>query len=75
MTVKFGVTIILVAEKFRGILGLQEKELSLKNLSEKLGIENPQVHRALSEAITTAKCYLELLKMDQKTQRNAEDIF
>lgn len=43
-------------------LGLGEK-FSLEVLSENLGISNPRAHRALADAITTAKVYLKLKEM------------
>ena len=43
-------------------LSLGEK-FSLEVLSEKLGISNPRAHRALADAITTAKVYLKLKEM------------
>ena len=35
--------------------------ISLANLGKRLGIRNPESHRALADAITTAKIYLKLL--------------
>ena len=51
------------AEEFRTKLGITEKKISLETLSRKLDIENPQAHRALSDALTTARVYLELKKI------------
>ena len=51
------------AEEFREKLGITEKKISLGTLSRKFGIENPQAHRALADALTTARVYLELKKM------------
>ncbi|MCI8520298.1 MAG: hypothetical protein HFE50_02255 [Clostridia bacterium] len=53
------------AKRFNDILGLQNKA-SLGLLSDKLGIENPQVHRALADAITTAKVFLTLKGIDSR---------
>ena len=57
-----GITINEI-EEFREKLGITEKKISLGTLSRKLGIENPQAHRALADALTTARVYLELKKM------------
>ena len=40
--------------------------VSLVKLGEMLGIENPQAHRALADAETTAKIYLKLLEFEGK---------
>jgi DNA polymerase III epsilon subunit-like protein len=37
--------------------------VSLIKLGEMLGIENPQAHRALADAETTAKIYLKLMEL------------
>ena len=52
------------ADGFREKLGITEDKLSLETLSSKLGIENPEAHRALADAITTARVYLRLKEMD-----------
>jgi DNA polymerase-3 subunit alpha (Gram-positive type) len=52
------------AEQFKEKLDIDGKGVSLKNLSEKLGIENPRAHRALADAMTTAAIYLKLKEMD-----------
>ena len=52
------------AENFREKLSIEEKKISLETLGRKLGIENPEAHRALSDAITTARIYLKLKEMD-----------
>lgn len=46
-------------------LGLTDEKVSLEILSRKLGIENPKAHRALADAVTTAKVYLRLKEMDK----------
>lgn len=53
------------AKQFKDILGLQNKS-SLGLLSDKLGIENPQAHRALADAITTARVFLKLKEIDSR---------
>lgn len=50
------------ANQFAEQLGIELKEISLQRLSEALGVENPCAHRALADAISTAKVYLELKK-------------
>lgn len=45
----------------KGQLGISKTTLGV--VSEYLGIENPCAHRALADAITTAKVYLELKKI------------
>ena len=42
---------------------LSSENLKLVNVAESLGIINPQAHRALADAITTAKVYLALLEL------------
>lgn len=53
------------ADGFRMKLGLTDEKVSLEILSRKLGIENPKAHRALADAVTTAKVYLRLKEMDK----------
>ena len=48
------------AKKYNKEIG--SDDLKLTNIGLSLGIKNPQAHRALADAITTAKVYLELLK-------------
>ena len=63
MTNKF-FDVMRYAGEFREQLGLGGGKMSLNSLSEKLQIENPQAHRALSDAVTTAKVYLKLRELD-----------
>lgn len=49
---------------FQSQLNLTKKNLGAVSLA--LGIKNPQAHRALADAITTAKVYLALLEIDTK---------
>lgn len=49
-------------KKFKSKLNYDSKTLT--NISELLGITNPNAHRALADAITTAKVYLKLLEID-----------
>lgn len=52
------------ANQFKEQLGIDAKKVSLADLSEKLDIENPQAHRALADAVTTARVFLKLKEMD-----------
>ena len=45
--------------------GMFGKKLNLGTVSEQLGIVNPEAHRALADAITTAKVYMKLREMDK----------
>lgn len=54
-----------------------ERELNydsktLTNISNLLGIQNPNAHRALSDSITTAKVYLRLLELDELKKKKEE---
>ena len=49
-------------KKFQYKLNYDKKTLT--NISTLLGITNPNAHRALADAITTAKVYLKLLEID-----------
>jgi len=61
------------ADGFRNKLGITDEKLSLEILSKKLGIENPEAHRALADAITTARVYLRLKEMDKSEKTVAVD--
>lgn len=52
------------AARFRNKLGLTCTGISLETLSTTLDIENPAAHRALADAITTAKVFLKLKEME-----------
>ena len=56
-------------DRFKDKLGLDTQKVSLSELAEVLNIENPQAHRALSDAITTARIFLKL-----KSMENGEEI-
>ena len=56
------------AEKFKSQLGIGSAKISLNELGKKLGIENPEAHRALADAITTAKIFLKLKEMDVQAE-------
>ena len=61
------------AEKFKTELEIQDARISLEALAEKLDIKNPEAHRALADAITTAKVYLRLKEMDNSEKTVAVD--
>lgn len=50
------------AAQFSEKLGLGKK-FSLEDLSEKLNVKNPRAHRALADALTTARIFTELKKL------------
>ena len=54
--------VMLYNMQFQKKLGFEKARISMKLLSEKLNIVNPQAHRALADAITTAEC-LEKLRL------------
>ena len=53
-----------VARKYKNVLN--SENMTLVQVGKALGIENPQAHRALADAITTAKVYLKLIELNQK---------
>ena len=55
--------VLRYARGFVDVLGLDPKNMKLTVVANRLGIENPCAHRALADAITTAKVYLELRKV------------
>ena len=61
------------ADQFKEQLGIDGKKVSLEELSEKLGIENPRAHRALADAVTTAAVYLKLKEMGGSTAEVSVD--
>ena len=48
--------VMLYAMQFQKALGFEKARVSMKMLSERLNIINPQAHRALADAITTSRC-------------------
>lgn len=55
----------IISNEFVDVKPLTKQKLVLENyklstVSESIGIKNPQAHRALADAITTAKVYLKL---------------
>ena len=61
------------ADGFKEKLGITDTRISLETLSKRLGIENSEAHRALADAITTAKVYLKLRDMDTPEKDTAVD--
>ncbi len=59
-----------LAEKLSGIINSTNNKL--ESVSKALGIENPQAHRALADAITTARVYLALKNKVQAITVNAD---
>ena len=52
------------SESFREKLGITDSKISLELMSNRLGIDNPQAHNALADAVTTARVFLKLKEMD-----------
>ena len=63
------------ADQFKEKLNIESKKISLAELSEKLNIDNPQAHRALPDAVTTARVFLKLKEMDgSKDNLSVDDL-
>lgn len=63
------------AAQFKEQLGIDAKKVSLEELSRKLEIENPRAHRALADAITTARIFLKLKELDTGVESSSvEDL-
>lgn len=62
------------ADNFKNMLGYSGIRPSLKELSEILGIPNPQAHRALADAITTAGIYLKLIEYDDHKKISLDEL-
>jgi len=56
------------ADRFKDELGLDTQKVSLGELADTLNIDNPQAHRALSDAITTARIFLKLKSMENEEE-------
>ena len=52
------------AGQFKEELGIESPKVSLEELARRLHIENPRAHRALADALTTARIFLKLKEMD-----------
>lgn len=57
--------VMTYANAFKSRLGFTGRKFSLAKLSEILNIENPQAHRAVADALTTARVYIKLLEMEK----------
>ena len=56
-------------------LGMELEDLKLGTVSECFGIENQKAHRALSDAITTAKIFMKLKEMSvEKEEVSIDDL-
>ena len=64
--------VLKYAERFKEKLGVEDAKL--ETVSKALGIENPNAHRALSDAITTAKVFLKLKEMDSGKTSSLDDL-
>jgi DNA polymerase-3 subunit alpha (Gram-positive type) len=63
------------ATNYKDELGLSGAKISLGDVASKLNIKNSKAHRALSDAITTAKVFLKLKEMDNgKTSGSIDDV-
>ena len=65
------------SKKFLSDLGIEKPKgnASLEELSQKFNIKNPRAHRALADAITTAKVFLKLKEMEsKKVESNVDDL-
>jgi len=61
------------AVRLKEQLGIEGKKVSLAELAERLTIENPKAHRALSDAITTARVFLKLKELDHGEESGSVD--
>ena len=61
------------ADQFKERLGIDGKKISLEKLAGKLDIKNPEAHRALADAITTARVFLKLKEMDDGAPSSSLD--
>ena len=59
------------ATQFNEQLDIDSKKVSLEELSGKLEIENPRAHRALADALTTARIFLKLKEMDNRAESSS----
>lgn len=65
--------VLRYTNRFSEQLGIDAKKCSLKELCEKLDVENPRAHTALADAITTAQVYLKLKAMDTGAENVSMD--
>ncbi len=57
--------VMLYAMQFQQMLGFKRARVSLRVLSERLEIVNPRAHRALADAMTTARCFERLKQLEE----------
>lgn len=62
------------AELKKTALGLPDGKPSLASLAAHFGIENPQAHRALADALTTARVFLKLRENDTSPAADLPDL-
>lgn len=63
------------ADQFTEQLEIDTKKVSLGDLAEKLEIKNPHAHRALADAITTARVFLKLKSLGiRENNTSVEDM-
>lgn len=60
------------AKELKDKIGYTGSDFKLVTVGEFLGIENPEAHRALADAITTAKIYLKLKEVSGETRTSAD---
>ena len=61
------------AVSFKEQLGIDSQKASLETLADALDIENPRAHRALADAVTTAKIFLKLKEMESGDENISVD--
>ena len=64
--------VMIYANEFKERLAPEIRRFSLGKISEILNITNTNAHRALADAITTAKVYLKLLEMEETKKGKAK---
>ena len=62
------------AKQYSEKIGTDKNRSALGELAEKLGIENTEAHRALADAVTTAKVFLALRKLDADGESEKKDV-
>lgn len=64
--------VMLYAMQYQKLLGFGKPRVSLARLSERMGVNNPQAHRALADALTTSRTYLALRRLAEQTAQEEE---
>lgn len=63
------------ADSYKEQLGIESQKISLGELAGALNIGNPYAHRALADAITTARIFLKLKEIESMGNSiSAEDL-